>query len=235
MSDTLATIVRPAACASARCDPAPATPDTLHGIRPGAVLPPADPGLLATWRARLADDAGRGMAPVLRVGLVWACPHRWDHGRSIRLAMLTPLLEADPAVAFYSLQSGPSAREVLALRETIRPIDHAADLYGIEDTVALVSLLDLVVTVDVAVGRLADALGRPVWLPSPRGRPPGEAGSFRSGGARVFAQPRPSDWRPPIARMAAELAAFALSRTLPAAPSEAPDAFRPGPDWFSGR
>ncbi len=201
------------------------------GVRLGTGFLSVDPMLLPAWRARLADDdAARGAAPVLRVGLVWACPHRWDHGRSMRLPVLTPLLEADPAVAFYSLQSGPPGLEIRALPEGVRPIDHGADLQGPADAAALVSLLDLVVTVDMAMARLADGLGCAVWLPAPRGRPPGEAWSFGTGGVRVFAQPRPSDWRPPVARMAAELAAMALSRVRPSTP----DAFRPGPDWFQG-
>jgi hypothetical protein len=46
--------------------------------------------------------------------------------------------------------------------------DHSARLRDMADTGALVSLMDLVVSVDTSVAHLAGALGWPVWTLLPR-------------------------------------------------------------------
>ena len=43
-------------------------------------------------------------------------------------------------------------------------IDHSEELQDFADTAALISLLDLVVTIDTSVAHLAGALGKPVWI-----------------------------------------------------------------------
>ena len=43
-------------------------------------------------------------------------------------------------------------------------IDHGDELRDYADTAALISLLDLVVTIDTSVAHLAGALGKPVWM-----------------------------------------------------------------------
>ena len=42
--------------------------------------------------------------------------------------------------------------------------NHAADLHDFGDTGALVSMMDMVISVDTSVAHLAGALDRPVWL-----------------------------------------------------------------------
>jgi hypothetical protein len=42
--------------------------------------------------------------------------------------------------------------------------DYTAELADFDDTAALVSALDLVITVDTAVAHLAGGLGKPVWI-----------------------------------------------------------------------
>jgi hypothetical protein len=78
------------------------------------------------------------------------------------LRTLFPLLDVD--ADFVSLQKNPRAEDAAALRERPEIVDHTADLSDFAETAALVSCLDLVISVDTSVAHLAAALGRPVWL-----------------------------------------------------------------------
>jgi tetratricopeptide (TPR) repeat protein len=108
------------------------------------------------WEQRL------GSHDRLRLGLVWSGNpnHKDDHNRSVPLGILSELFDLD--AIFVSLQEDPSAddRALLARSEVI---DLAADLTDFSETAALMSCLDLVISVDSSVARLAGALGRPVW------------------------------------------------------------------------
>jgi tetratricopeptide (TPR) repeat protein len=118
----------------------------------------ADPGRRAAWRARLGSPGG------LRVGLVWAGnpAHRNDRNRSIALADFAGV-SAVPTLRCYSLQKqvGAADQAILATAP-ITPLGD--DLTDFAETAALVSELDLVISVDTAVAHLAGALGRPVWI-----------------------------------------------------------------------
>jgi ADP-heptose:LPS heptosyltransferase len=45
-----------------------------------------------------------------------------------------------------------------------RIVDHSAALTDFTETAALVSCLDLVITIDTSVAHLTGALGQPVWI-----------------------------------------------------------------------
>jgi tetratricopeptide (TPR) repeat protein len=119
---------------------------------------------IPTGAQLLADDGQR-----LRVGLVWAGgarpedkrAYQADRRRSVKLASLAPL--ADVAdIHWVSLQHGPEAAQ---LREAGWPItDPMSEVTDFADTAAVVSQLDLVISVDTAVAHLAGALGVQVWL-----------------------------------------------------------------------
>ena len=75
------------------------------------------------------------------------------------LHRLAPLL-AIPTITFVSLQKGQAA-----IQTSGWPIvDWTADLHDYADTAALMTALDLVISVDTSVVHAAGALGRPVWL-----------------------------------------------------------------------
>jgi tetratricopeptide (TPR) repeat protein len=118
---------------------------------------PAD-ALVQAWENRL------GPRDRLRVGLVWAgnSGHANDHNRSIGLENLSRLLDVD--AIFFSLQKDLRAgdREILAQRPEI--IDLTQHLSDFGQTAAMVSCLDLVISVDTSVAHLAGALGCPVWI-----------------------------------------------------------------------
>jgi ADP-heptose:LPS heptosyltransferase len=75
--------------------------------------------------------------------------------------MLLRLLDAD--AAFVSLQKDPKPEDAAVL-EQAGIIDLAAQLTDFSETAALISRLDLVITVDTSVAHLAGALGRPTWI-----------------------------------------------------------------------
>jgi ADP-heptose:LPS heptosyltransferase len=50
----------------------------------------------------------------------------------------------------------------------LKLIDHTARLRDFADTAALISLLDLVITVDTSVAHLAGALAKPTWVLLPK-------------------------------------------------------------------
>jgi tetratricopeptide (TPR) repeat protein len=119
-------------------------------------LPAPEPARVQAWEARL------GSHDRLRVGLVWSGnrEHWNDHNRSVPLGILSELFDLD--AAFVSLQKDPSAddRALLARSEVI---DLTGELTDFTETAALMSRLDLVISVDTSVAHLAGALGRPVW------------------------------------------------------------------------
>jgi len=114
------------------------------------------------WEQRLGPNEK------LRIGLVWSGNprHTNDVNRSVPLRLLARLL--DLPATFVSLQKDPrpADKSVLAQRTDIVDwTDHLAD-FG--ETAALVSCLDLVITVDSSVAHLVGALGKPVWIMLPQ-------------------------------------------------------------------
>ena len=124
----------------------------------------------------LAPPPGKGGDPLgprreseLRVGVVWAV-EPGQPGWEVRSTPL-PLWQAlasVPGVELYSLQFGGRSAE---LRGPGTPpmADLAAVLGDFASTAALVSHLDLVITVDTSMAHLAGAIGQPVWTLLPRG------------------------------------------------------------------
>jgi ADP-heptose:LPS heptosyltransferase len=78
------------------------------------------------------------------------------------------------------------------------------------ETAALMTHLDLIVTVDTMVAHLAGALGRPVWtllhFAADWRWLLDRADSPWYPTMRLFRQPSPGAWEPVVARVAAELA-----------------------------
>jgi Flp pilus assembly protein TadD len=169
-----------------------------------------DPVRCAHWRERLARDGA------LRVGLAWrggAGDDRFygslvDRRRSIAFAMLEPLFDVR-GVRWYGLQKGPRADEWQHHRFAASLVDVTDALATFDDTAALVSALDLVVTVDTSVAHLAGGLGKPVWLLNRydscwRWGIDGTATHWYPS-MRLFRQPAFGAWAPAIGALAAAL------------------------------
>lgn len=157
------------------------------------------------------------------IGLCWAGNpgHRNDHNRSIPLATFEKLLRI-PGIRFVSLQQN--------LREGDERVLGGYDNFDVEsisrvkdlaDTAAIISQLDLVITVDTAVAHLAGALHRPVWVLLPFRpywvwlRHRGDSPWYPT--ARIFRQARIGDWESVVERVAEELIAFDAPGESPAA------------------
>src|SRR6202000_2946419 len=125
---------------------------------PRSYLPAVSEARVKAWEQRLQKHEAAKRK--LRVGLVWFGnpSHKNDHYRSIPLRLLSPLLDAD--ASFVSLQKNPR-REDQALLAQAGVIDLTSDLTDFAETAALVSCLDVVITVDTSAAHLAGALGRP--------------------------------------------------------------------------
>ena len=151
----------------------------------------ADPARVAAWRRRL------GPATRPRIGLAWSgsASHTGDSIRSAPLAALAPLIRPD--YAYYSVQKDVRAGDeatAAALGITMT----GADVADFADAAALVSCLDLVISVDSAPAHLAGAIGHPLWVLLPH------AAEWRwlrhrddtpwYPGAKLFRQARAQDW-----------------------------------------
>lgn len=125
--------------------------------RKGFLVP--DPQRRIQWRALLDTLPGK------KVGISWAggLPNTFSGRRSFNLHGLLPLLKT-PGISWVSLQYRDAEEEIAQIREkgiTIhhwgRAVDKGVDY---DETAALVSELDCVVSVTTAVVHLCGALGK---------------------------------------------------------------------------
>lgn len=149
---------------------------------------------LVSWAFRL---------PVgLRVGLVWKGNpgHPNDARRSLPgLSTLAPLWRV-PGLTFISLQKGQGEAEAAAPPPGQPLVNLGPAIADFADTAAIVSLLDLVISVDTAVAHLAGALNTPCWVLLPHqgvdwrwqlGR---NDSPWYPGALRLFRQTADGDW-----------------------------------------
>jgi tetratricopeptide (TPR) repeat protein len=131
---------------------------TLETIPAEAPYLPLRPAAVATWKERLP-------APGPRIGIAWSGnpAHKSDWKRSIPFACLTPLL-AQPGLQFISLQYGVREADRAAVEASHSLVHLPTGWEEFAETAAVISHLDLVITVDTAVAHLAGALACPVWI-----------------------------------------------------------------------
>jgi hypothetical protein len=124
-------------------------------------LPAPPQALRQAWEARL------GPHDRLRVGLVWSgsAAHDNDHNRSMPLRVMSRILDVD--AHFFSLQKDPRPDDRATLSERPDIVDLTEHLTSFVETAAMLSRLDLVISVDTSVAHLAGALAKPTWIALP--------------------------------------------------------------------
>jgi len=166
------------------------------------------PGRAQAWRGRLSQ-----LGPGLKIGISWRGGTYKSRSpmRSIDLAQWLPVFSV-PGLQFVSLQyTADAASELAALCSDhgVRVTHWPEAITDYTETAALVSGLDLTVSVCTSIVHLAGALGRPVWVLAPR-TPEwryGQAGETLAWypSARMFRQRARGSWEEVIARIAAAL------------------------------
>jgi tetratricopeptide (TPR) repeat protein len=152
--------------------------------------------------------------PRLRVGLVWAGKPT-PRDRSCPLDRLLPLL-SDPRLDVLSLQVGPRGAELKALGGDSIVTDLGPRLFDFAETAAVMSKLDLLVTIDTSVVHLAGALGLPsfvllLYTSDWRWFDSGDSSPWYPS-LRLFRQDRPNQWDGALAKLEEALDAFATAR-----------------------
>lgn len=120
----------------------------------------AKPNLIRNVKARLGARTG------LRVGLAWSgnALHAQDSARSMPLDLLLTALPSEAGIQYVVLQKDvrDHDRKTLANNPHIFHWEDAVQHF--DDTAALATEMDLVVSVDTSVAHLAGALGRPALI-----------------------------------------------------------------------
>ena len=117
-----------------------------------------DPQRVAHWLQRLAG------LPRPVVALAWAGrpTHHNDANRSLTLAALAPLAIA--GVSFAAIQKGPAAAQAADPPPGMALTPLSEEIRDFDDTAAILSVADLLVSVDSSPVHLAGALDRPAWV-----------------------------------------------------------------------
>lgn len=112
--------------------------------------------LIDQWKNRLAPYEG------LRVGLVWGGrpDHKNDKNRSIDPQQFKPLLDLT-GINFFSLQVGRDGQSSATFGDDV--VDLASHLTTFAQTAAVMTSLDVIISIDSSPVHLAAALGRATW------------------------------------------------------------------------
>ena len=188
----------------------------------------ADPLLTNTWAGALPP------AGPLRVGLVWQGNPAFENDRDRSLPtmdLLKPLWTVADAekLVFISLQKGRGEAEAQQFstqpQTPLTCLGHRMEDFA--DAAAIVSQLDLVISVDTAMAHLAGAVGTPCWTLLPdymtdwRWGAQGTHSAWYPGAFVLFRQDKAQRWEPVIDRLTQALAA-AVERHTQARQAGAP-------------
>ncbi|MFI5003245.1 MAG: glycosyltransferase family 9 protein, partial [Reyranellales bacterium] len=176
---------------------------TLETVPASPAYIRSDADLVAFWRGRL----GARTRP--RIGLVWSGNKNYaaDQMRSVRLADWA--LQLPREFQYFCLQKDirDADRQALSAHPWIAGLEEK--FAGFTCTAALITQLDLVISVDTSITHLSAALGQRTWLLE--GFTPdwrwllGREDSPWYPTVRLYRQPQEGDWHSVFTRIAADL------------------------------
>jgi tetratricopeptide (TPR) repeat protein len=132
------------------------TVDTIPAPVP-YLFPPAD--LRGHWRAKISQTPGRN------IGLVWRgnAANTINAKKSLPIDLAAQICGA-AGINWISLQADATPAEIETISRAA-PIQNLGPTFrDWADTAALISELDLVISIDTGVAHLAGALAKPVWV-----------------------------------------------------------------------
>lgn len=149
------------------------------------------------------------------VGIVWSGRAHPNPNRSAHLRDLAPLAGV-ANLRCISLQLGPSRQQLMQAPMELKIDDPTESIKDFSDTAALMSALDLIISIDTATAHLAGALARRVWTIHPHVTDwrwllnRNDSPWYPS--MKLFRQPRPGDWQSVMQHVARELATIIRKR-----------------------
>ena len=165
---------------------------------------------LPAWQQRL------GPRRRLRVGVSWSGrKDTWIHQhKSVPFGQIVNMIQACPQYQWVNLQIDCDAAESQVL-ENLGVSTYPGTISCMADSAALISCLDVVISVDTAVSHLAAALGRPTWiLLNQYGQDwrwlLNRADTPWYPTARLFRQPTMGNWGPAITQIIRHLDLFKI-------------------------
>ncbi|MGF6571149.1 ADP-heptose:LPS heptosyltransferase [Paraburkholderia sp. GAS333] len=114
-----------------------------------------------------------------------------------------------PGVSFVSIQKGPAESQAASAPEGMSLLSLSDGIRDFEDTAAILSLVDLLISVDSSPVHLAGAMGVPAWVMLPFVPDwrwlMGRTDTPWYPATRLFRQPKRGDWEGVMASMREEL------------------------------
>ena len=119
----------------------------------------ADKNTATVWQQRL------GLRRRLRVGFSWAGRRdTWIHQhKSVPFQQITELIRYNPNYEWVNLQIDTTDDESRVLQQLGCAV-YPGTISCVADSAALISCMDVVVSVDTLVSHLSAAMGRPTWI-----------------------------------------------------------------------
>jgi hypothetical protein len=169
-----------------------------------------DPALVADWRRNL------GAKLKLRVGFAWSGRRdSWiNQHKAMPFETMLTLIKSNPDYEWYNLQADCTAEEEEQLVSAgVRCFPGGVNTFA--DTAALVTNLDVIISVDTAAAHLAAALGKPTWIMLNNYAPCWRWLLNRDdtpwyATARLFRQPRIGDWISVVEKIQLHLKLFKI-------------------------
>jgi tetratricopeptide (TPR) repeat protein len=133
-------------------------------------VPNAVPYLAVAPDAARPDGLPRSDGAVVKAAIAWTGrpTHSDNLYRSLPLSQLATLFDLD-GVDFHSIQVGNGVADFQAYVDRPNVFDHSKEIKDFADTAAILSEVDVLISVDTAVVHLAGALGKDVWTMLPYG------------------------------------------------------------------